>query len=115
MIAVARRRFEELVADALDELPETLARAVENVAIVVEEQNPDEPELLGLYDGVALTDRSDYGVGELPDHIAVYRLPICAMCDSEAEVVEEVRVTVLHELAHYFGLDDDDLERLGWD
>ncbi len=115
MIPVGPDQFEELVARALDELPAPLARGVENVFVVVEDRNEDDPTLLGLYDGVPLTERGDYGVGELPDQITVYRLAVCDICDSEAEVVEEVRVTVIHELAHHFGLDDDELARLGWD
>jgi predicted Zn-dependent protease with MMP-like domain len=111
---MSRARFEELVADALDEVPPELARMMDNVVVLVEEHNPDEPDILGLYEGVALTERgSDYG-GVLPDRIFVYRGPILAVCDTEDDVVEEVAVTVVHEIAHHFGIDDDRLHELGW-
>ncbi|HEY1179221.1 MAG TPA: metallopeptidase family protein, partial [Phytomonospora sp.] len=100
-------RFEELVADALDEIPEQLLRMMRNVAIVVEDDSPpDGPELLGLYEGVALPDRGwDYG-GVLPDKISIFRNPILRICETEEDVVEEVAVTVVHEIAHHFGIDD---------
>jgi predicted Zn-dependent protease with MMP-like domain len=108
------RRFEALVADALDAIPGDLAGLLDNVVVVVEDRG-EEPDLLGLYEGTPLTEREDYGGLALPDRIALYRLPICEMCADEAEVVEEVMVTVVHELAHHFGIDDDRLEELGWD
>lgn len=109
-------RFEALVAEALDAVPPELARLIDNVAVFVEDESPDDPDLLGIYEGIPHTERSDYGVGfVMPDRIVIYRLPICAMCDTEDEVVEEVLVTVVHELAHHFGIDDEQLERLGWD
>jgi predicted Zn-dependent protease with MMP-like domain len=108
------RRFEALVADALDTIPGDLAGLLDNVVVVVEDRG-EEPDLLGLYEGTPLTEREDYGGLALPDRIALYRLPICEMCADEAEVVEEVMVTVVHELAHHFGIDDDRLEELGWD
>ncbi|MGA6165928.1 metallopeptidase family protein [Amycolatopsis magusensis] len=107
-------RFEELVAEALDEVPPQFAAAMDNVVVLVEEFNQEEPDILGLYHGIALTERnSDYG-GVLPDRISIYRQPLLAMCDSEAEVVEEVLVTVVHEIAHHFGIDDARLHELGW-
>lgn len=107
-------RFETLVADALDTIPPELTAAMDNVVVLVEDVHDDEPDLLGLYEGVALTERtSDYG-GVLPDRITVYRLPILAMCSDEDEVVHEVAVTVVHEVAHHFGIDDDALHDLGW-
>ena len=109
-------RFEQLVADALDAIPSELARLIDNVAVFVEDEADGDPDLLGVYEGVPHTERSDYGLGfVMPDRIVVYRLPICAMCETEDEVVEEVLVTVVHELAHHFGIDDTELERLGWD
>lgn len=109
-------RFEALVAEALDAVPPELARLIDNVAVFVEDESPDDPDLLGIYEGIPHTERSDYGLGfVMPDRIVIYRLPICAMCDTEDEVVEEVLVTVVHELAHHFGIDDEQLERLGWD
>ncbi|MGC7093035.1 metallopeptidase family protein [Amycolatopsis lurida] len=107
-------RFEELVAEALDEVPPQFAAAMDNVVVLVEEFNDEEPSILGLYHGIALTERnSDYG-GVLPDRISIYRQPLLAMCSSEAEVVEEVLITVVHEIAHHFGIDDARLHELGW-
>lgn len=108
------RRFEELVAEALDQVPEEFARAMDNVVVLVEERNEEEPDILGLYHGIALTERGhDYG-GVLPDRISIYREPILAICSSEEEVVEEVLITVVHEIAHHFGIDDARLHELGW-
>ncbi|MFD2418152.1 metallopeptidase family protein [Amycolatopsis pigmentata] len=113
-VEMSAERFEELVADALDEVPAEFAEAMDNVVVLVEERNDDAPGILGLYHGVALTERtSSYG-GVLPDRISIYRAPILALCDTEDEVVEEVLVTVVHEIAHYFGIDDDRLHELGW-
>lgn len=109
-------RFEQLVAEALDAVPPELARLIDNVAVFVEDEAEDDPDLLGIYEGIPHTERSDYGLGfVMPDRIVIYRLPICAMCDTEEEVVDEVLITVVHELAHHFGIDDEQLERLGWD
>jgi predicted Zn-dependent protease with MMP-like domain len=111
---MTRRRFDELVADALDTIPAELARAMDNVVVLVEDHDPDDPDLLGLYHGIALTERtSSYG-GELPDRITIYRDPILDMCEDEDEVVHEVAVTVVHEIAHHFGIDDETLHELGW-
>jgi len=112
--AVPLARFEELVADALDEVPERLMALLDNVVVLVEDRNPDEPDLLGLYEGYALTERgADYG-GALPDRIMIYREAICDVCSDEEQVAEEVTVTVVHEIAHHFGIDDDTLHALGW-
>ena len=115
MKPLPRERFEELVADALDAVPAELMSLLDNVVVLVEDRNPDEPDLLGLYDGYALTERGwQYG-GALPDRIMIYREPICAMCSTADEVVTEVTITVVHEIAHHFGIDDDRLHALGWD
>jgi predicted Zn-dependent protease with MMP-like domain len=107
-------RFEQLVADALDAVPAELMALLDNVVVLVEDRNPDEPDLLGLYEGYALTERGwDYG-GALPDRIMIYRAAICDICADEDEVVEEVTITVVHEIAHHFGIDDDRLHALGW-
>jgi predicted Zn-dependent protease with MMP-like domain len=107
-------RFEELVGEALDELPVEFLRAMDNVVVLVEPRHPEDPELLGLYEGVALTDRSsDYG-GVLPDRITLYRDALVEMCADEDELRDEVAVTVVHEIAHHFGIDDATLHRLGW-
>ena len=113
MDAIPRRAFERLVADALDGLPEPLGRLMENVAIVVEDVHPHE-DLLGLYEGVPLTERDDYGGMVMPDVITLYRVPLCAFVRDETELVHEVTVTVVHEVAHHFGIDDDTLHELGW-
>jgi predicted Zn-dependent protease with MMP-like domain len=114
VIDVPREQFEDLVADALDAVPEELAQLMDNVAVIVED-HPPRPGLLGLYDGVPQTARADYGVGfVMPDRIFIYRHPICAICHTEDEVVDEVLVTVVHEIAHHFGIDDDRLDALGW-
>jgi predicted Zn-dependent protease with MMP-like domain len=111
---MSRRRFEELVADALDQVPPELAAAMDNVVVLVEDRNPDEPDLLGLYEGIALTERtSSYG-GVLPDRITIYREAILDVCADEDQVVDEVAVTVVHEIAHHFGIDEQTLHELGW-
>ena len=114
-VEMSRSRVEELVGEALDEVPEELLKVMNNVVILVEDDPPPgETELLGLYEGHALTDRGwDYS-GVLPDRIFIYRNPILRICDSDADVVEEVAVTVVHEIAHHFGIDDDRLHALGW-
>jgi predicted Zn-dependent protease with MMP-like domain len=111
---MTRRRFEELVADALDTIPPELTAAMDNVVVLVAGRNETEPELLGLYEGVALTERmSDYG-GVLPDRITIYQDAILDVCDDEEHVVQEVAITVVHEVAHHFGIDEETLHELGW-
>jgi predicted Zn-dependent protease with MMP-like domain len=111
---MSRFRFEELVGEALDTIPRELAEAMDNVVVLVDDRNSDDPQLLGLYEGVALTERtSDYG-GVLPDRITLYREAILDICDDEDDVVREVAVTVVHEVAHHFGVDEDTLHELGW-
>lgn len=108
-------RFEEHVRAALDSLPPELARALENVAVVVEDENPEDPDLFGLYHGVPLPERGSGYAGALPDKISIYRLPLEDEFEDPAELEEEIRITVLHELAHYFGIDEDRLAELGYD
>jgi predicted Zn-dependent protease with MMP-like domain len=111
---LSRREFERLVAEALDTIPPELTAAMDNVVVLVEDRNPDQPDLLGLYEGVALTERTtDYG-GVLPDRITIYQDAIEDICGSVDEVVEEVAVTVVHEVAHHFGIDEATLHELGW-
>jgi predicted Zn-dependent protease with MMP-like domain len=114
-VEMERAAFEALVNQALDDIPDELAQLISNVVVLVEDDPPpDDPTLLGLYDGVALTERyGDYGM-ELPDRIFVFRNPLLAMCETEAELVDEVRITVVHEVAHHFGIDDDRLHDLGY-
>lgn len=108
------QKFDELVSDALDQIPQRLAAAIDNVVILVEARHPEEPSLLGLYEGIALTERDSFYAGSLPDAITIYRDAILDICDSEEQVVEEVTITVVHEIAHHFGIDDDRLHELGW-
>ena len=116
MVEVSSEEFEALVADALDRIPGELARLMDNVVVVIEEQAPsDDPELLGLYAGTPLTQRDSWYAGNLPDRIIIYRLPTLEICETVDDVVEEVRITVVHEVAHHFGIDDDRLHQLGWD
>jgi predicted Zn-dependent protease with MMP-like domain len=113
VIELSREAFDGLVAEALDEIPEELAGHMDNVVIVVEDE-PPEPGLLGLYHGVPLTERGDWYAGVLPDHISIYAGPICRICDTMDDVIEEVKITVVHEIAHHFGISDARLEELGW-
>jgi predicted Zn-dependent protease with MMP-like domain len=114
VIDVAPERFEELVADALDSIPEALGRHMDNVWVTVEDR-PRIPGLLGLYTGIPLTERDQgYAGMVMPDRIRIFRKTICAVCHSEEEVVDQVRTTVVHEVAHHFGIDDDRLRDLGW-
>lgn len=118
-IRVTPRRFEELVGDALDEIPPELSRAMDNVVVLVDDRHPDDPGLLGLYQGVALTERTSDYAGVLPDRITLYREAILDVCADETgidleAVVHEVTVTVVHEIAHHFGVDEATLHELGW-
>jgi predicted Zn-dependent protease with MMP-like domain len=114
VIEVDPERFEEMVAAALDGLPQELGRLMSNVAVTVE-QGAGPPGLLGLYEGVPLTSRTAGGyAGVLPDRITIYRRAICAICRTEDEVAVQVRRTVIHEVGHHFGLDDRRLSELGW-
>jgi predicted Zn-dependent protease with MMP-like domain len=108
------QRFDELVSDALDLIPPRLAAVMDNVVVLVADRHPDEADLLGLYEGVALTERDSNYAGSLPDTITIYRDALLDICDDDDEVVEEVKVTVVHEIAHHFGIDDDRLHELGW-
>ena len=110
---VSLERFEELVAEALDGVPQELGRYMDNVAVFVADWGPS-PNLLGLYEGIPLTERSNYGGMALPDRIHIYRIPICRMCASEDDVVTQVRRTVIHEVGHHFGIGDRRLHELGW-
>ena len=113
MQPVPPAEFEGLVADALDALPPELAARFSNVVVVVEDENADDPDLLGLYEGVALTEREHYS-GALPDRISLYRIPLCLLAEDLDHLVEEITVTVVHEFGHHVGIDDDRLHDLGW-
>ena len=106
--------FEDEVRAVLDKLPAHIAGALQNVAVVVEEENPEDPDLFGLYHGVPLPERGDAS-GLLPDKISIYRIPLEESFDDPDELREEIRITVLHELAHYFGLDEERIAELGYD
>ena len=114
-VRMDRERFEELVGEALDAVPSQLLGLLDNVVILVEDDPPaGEPDLLGLYEGYALTERGwDYS-GVLPDRILIFRNPILRICADAEEVVDEISVTVVHEIAHHFGIDDRRLHELGW-
>ena len=117
MLDISTHLFERLIGEALDSIPPGLLAYLDNVVILTEDEAPeDEPDLLGLYEGVPLTERGhDYmGMQLMPDTITIFRLPILRMCASTDEVVTEVRITVVHEVAHHFGIDDARLHALGW-
>ncbi|HUW16487.1 MAG TPA: metallopeptidase family protein [Actinomycetes bacterium] len=117
MLSVESERFDELVAEALDGVPGELLGLMTNVVVLVEDEppTPEESDLLGLYEGVPLTERDGWYSGVLPDRITIYRGPVIRLCESWAEAVDEVRITVVHEIAHHFGIDDDRLAELGYD
>ncbi len=107
--------FEKLVIDELDELPDEMVDGLENLVFVTEDRPADGSlDLLGLYEGVALTDRGQYGFGELPDRIVLYREPLLALAETLDELRDEIHVTLVHEIAHFYGIDDDQLHELGW-
>jgi predicted Zn-dependent protease with MMP-like domain len=114
-IEMGRAEFETLVDRALDAIPDEITALVRNVVVLVEDEPPeDEPDLLGLYEGIALTERWGDPMMELPDRIFIFRGPLLDMCDTEEQLVDEVRITVVHEVAHHFGIDDDRLHDLGY-
>lgn len=115
MIQMDADTFGDLVADELDLLPDDVIDGLDNVVFVVEDRPEDGSlDLLGLYDGLALTERDRYGIGELPDRIIVYREPHLHACETVAELRDEVHTTLVHEIAHFYGIDDDRLHELGW-
>jgi predicted Zn-dependent protease with MMP-like domain len=120
VVDMSRDDFEEAVSEALDLIPPELAEKMDNVVVLVEdeptvEQLGGEEDLLGIYEGTPLTERDSWwAAGSLPDRITIFRGPTLRMCETEEEVVEEVAVTVVHEVAHHFGIDDARLHELGW-
>jgi predicted Zn-dependent protease with MMP-like domain len=115
MVEMDAEAFEQMVGEELDELPDEMVDGLDNVVIVVEDRPEDGTlDLLGLYDGVALTERGQYGFGEMPDRITIYREPLLAMCEDADELRDQVHVTLVHEIAHYYGIDDERLHELGW-
>lgn len=111
---MAADRFEQLVDEALDQVPDEFARLVDNCVLLVEARHPDEPRLLGLYEGIPLTERDGGYTATVPDVITLYRDAILDICHDEQQARQEVLVTVVHEIAHFFGIDDDRLHQLGW-
>lgn len=115
MIDLNAEAFEALVVSELDALPDEMVEGLDNVVFVVEDRPEDGSlDLLGLYDGTSLTERDRYGIGELPDRIIVYREPHLAACENEDELRDEVHTTLVHEIAHFYGIDDERLHELGW-
>jgi predicted Zn-dependent protease with MMP-like domain len=115
-VLMTQEEFEEAVGDALDAVPADLLDLMENVVFLCEDEPPaEDPDLLGVYDGVPLTERDSFwAAGSLPDRITIFRGPTLRMCATRDEVLHEVAVTVVHEIAHHFGIDDDRLHELGW-
>ncbi|MET0161656.1 MAG: metallopeptidase family protein [Microbacteriaceae bacterium] len=113
-VEMSAERFEQLVTDELDELPDEMVDGLDNVVFVVEDRPEDGSELLGLYEGVALTERGQYGFGEMPDRIILFREPLLAFCDDEEHLRDEIHITLVHEIAHFYGIDDARLHELGW-
>lgn len=106
--------FWNLVGEEYDALPDEMVSGLDNVAIFVEDRCADEPELLGVYEGFDVNERGDYGFGELPDRIVLYREALADICDDLETLRREIHITLVHEIAHYWGIDDDQLHALGW-
>ena len=116
VLDIPSAEFELLVSEALDAIPPELTRLMRNVAVFVEDDPPpDDPDLLGVYDGIPLTERDQWYSGVLPDRITIFRKPTLRICETRDDVVAEVEITVVHEIAHHFGIDDDRLHELGYD
>ena len=113
-VQMGPERFEDLVSEAVDLIPPDLAAAMDNVVVLVADRHPQDPELLGLYEGIALTERDSSYAGALPDTVTIFRESLLEICETEQDVVEEVAITVIHEMAHHFGIDDERLHELGW-
>ena len=114
-LEIADADFDRLVDEALDALPVEIAARVHNVVVLIEDEAPrEDPDLLGIYDGVALTERTANHAGDLPDRILLFRANLLAMCETPEELADEVRITVVHEIAHHFGIDDARLGELGY-
>ena len=111
---MSHAEFEKTVEAALDSLDDGFLQLMENVVVVTADRHAEEPDLLGLYEGIPLTERGDYGYLDLPDQVSIYRLALCEMCETTEQLIDEIRITVVHEIAHHFGIDDDRLHELGW-
>lgn len=113
MQPISPTEFESYVADALDQLPVEVSGHFSNVVVVVDDENEDEPDLLGLYEGIALTEREHYS-GALPDRISLYRIPLCLMAEDIDHLIDEISITLIHEFGHHMGINDARLHELGW-
>ena len=115
MLELGPEEFEQLVIDELDRLPDDMVDGLDNVVFVVEDRPEDGSlDLLGVYDGVALTEREQYGFGEIPDRIVLFREPLLAACDNLDQLRDEIHITLVHEIGHFYGINDDRLHELGW-
>lgn len=115
MLELTTEEFDTLVVEELDELPDEMVDGLDNVVFVTEDRPEDGSlDLLGVYEGVAITDRGQYGFGELPDRIVLFREPLLAICETLDELRDQVHVTLVHEIAHFYGIDDAQLHELGW-
>jgi predicted Zn-dependent protease with MMP-like domain len=116
MVEMTREEFEEAVSDALDDVPPELTDLMDNVVILVEDEpSPEQGDLFGIYEGTPLTERDGWwAAGSLPDRITIFRGPTLRACDTEDDVIDEIAITVVHEIAHHFGIDDEKLHELGW-
>ena len=115
VVEMEAAEFEQAVGDALDAVPAELMALLDNVVFLIEsEPPPEDPDLLGVYDGTPLTERGDGWAGALPDRITIFRGPLTRMCEDRDDLLDEIAVTVVHEIAHHFGIDDSRLHDLGW-
>lgn len=114
MLELSADEFEHLVVEELDALPDEVVDGLDNVVFLCEDRPDDGSDILGVYEGFDLTERGNYGFGELPDRIILFREPLLAICETIDELRDEVHITLVHEIAHYYGIDDDQLHELGW-
>ena len=114
-LELTSEEFEKVVIEELDALPDEMVDGLDNLVFVTEDRPEDGSlDLLGIYEGIALTERDRYGFGELPDRIVLFREPLLSICDNLDELRDEIHITLVHEIAHFYGIDDDELHRLGW-
>ena len=111
---ISAEKFELLVEEALGELPEQLTDGIDNLIFVIEDEPEDGSDTLGVYEGTALTERDGYGYGQLPDRVVLFQGPLTRMCEDEDELYDEIWITLVHELGHYHGIEEEALHELGW-
>lgn len=114
MVTVTEEEFEELVAAGIDSLHDDMLAQLDNVIFLIEDRAPDGSSILGVYEGFSLLDRSTYGYGEEPDRIILFREALLEHCDSVEELKDEIRITLVHEIAHFFGITEERIHELGW-